>query len=119
MPAPLVFTPVVVRALAMGGAAALVLAAASSRRARPENDPPRSVDEAARDHGLDAAPEGGSAELSHSRGAAQARLGGRWRRIVRFGPGGPGLAVDAAALGRFRVRLLGRERRSRGGGASQ
>jgi hypothetical protein len=51
---------------------------------------------------MDGLPEGLTARSDEGDMAATARM----RRVVRLGPGGPGLAIDAALLGRVRVRRV-------------
>lgn len=36
----------------------------------------------------------------------QVNASGRWKRVIRFGTGGPGLEIDASGLGRLRVKAV-------------
>jgi hypothetical protein len=36
----------------------------------------------------------------------QANVNGRLRRVIRLGPGGPGVEIDASVLGRLRLRRV-------------
>ncbi|RME18016.1 MAG: hypothetical protein D6801_02190 [Alphaproteobacteria bacterium] len=51
---------------------------------------------------LDDLPEG----MTLRREPRQANVTGRLRRVVRLGEGGPGLEIDASALGRIRLRKV-------------
>lgn len=119
MPAPLIAHPLALRALAAGGAmvAAAALRAALRRRRNsgeaPSLRPLASARaEAVEDGALDRLEDGGTAEARHRAEGAESRARLRWRRTLRFGLDGPGVSVDAAAIGRLRVRLVGPERRS-------
>ncbi|GGD20800.1 hypothetical protein [Sinisalibacter lacisalsi] len=66
----------------------------------------RSVERGHRDQraedALDETPEG----LTARREAEQVNATGRMRRVIRFGEGGPGIEIDATALGRVRFRRV-------------
>ena len=51
---------------------------------------------------LDRLPEGVTAHRPRDRDQGNATV--RFRRVIRLGPDGPGIEIDAAALGRIRVR---------------
>lgn len=53
---------------------------------------------------LDAVPEGLGAARPHDRQQVNAEA--RWRRVVRFGTSGPGIEIDATALGRVSFRRV-------------
>lgn len=53
---------------------------------------------------LDEVPEG--ATLRQPADRDQINASWRFRRIIRLGTGGPGLDIDASALGRFRVKRV-------------
>ena len=44
--------------------------------------------------------------LGFRRDSDQVNGGGRVRRVIRVGPSGPGIEIDATALGRIRVRRV-------------
>jgi hypothetical protein len=91
---PVALAPLALTALRIG-AVALVVAALARRRGP-------SVLEAGREAALDDLPEGGSLRLDPQ--ARRMDAAGRWRRVLRLGADGPGLEVEAAALGRLRIR---------------
>lgn len=97
MPAPI--APLAWTAIRIGAMAAIALMAARSRAAQPRDPGPEDVlDDLA--EGLRATPQRAQDE--------NALLGeGRFRRVIRLGPTGPGLEIDAAALGRLRLRRVG------------
>lgn len=51
---------------------------------------------------LDNVPEG----LTARREAEQVNATGRFRRVIRLGPDGPGVEIDASATGRVRFRKV-------------
>ncbi|SDW10703.1 hypothetical protein [Roseicitreum antarcticum] len=53
---------------------------------------------------LDEVPEGATVRQPADRGQVNASM--RFRRIIRLGADGPGLDIDASALGRFRVKRV-------------
>jgi hypothetical protein len=91
---PLPLAPLALTALRIG-AVGLMVAALAARRTRAPLD-------AAREAALDDLPEGGS--LSVDPGSRRMDAAGRWRRTVRLGADGPGVELEAAALGRLRIR---------------
>jgi hypothetical protein len=98
MPAPLALSPLAWTALRLGAVAAVAIYAA--RRGPQPKD-------AAHEAVLDDLPEGVAA-APHAAEAERAMHGsGRFRRTIRLGPGGPGFEIDAAALGRLRLRRVG------------
>lgn len=50
--------------------------------------------------------EGVSVRHHRTRNAAQANADARLKRVIRFGANGPGVEIDASALGRVRIRKL-------------
>jgi hypothetical protein len=66
----------------------------------------RSVERGRRDQraedSFDETPEG----LTARRDAEQVNATGRLRRVIRFGQDGPGIEIDATALGRVRFRRV-------------
>ncbi|HKK36855.1 MAG TPA: hypothetical protein VJ994_11235 [Paracoccaceae bacterium] len=97
MPAPLVAAPAALKAVgyAAAGAATLWAIARARRAAGPRPD----AEEAA----LDALPQGLDVTYGPEAGRARSDLRGRWTRVLRLGPHGPGVAVDLAAMARLRV----------------
>jgi hypothetical protein len=96
MPLPaIIAAPFAVQAMQLGAAAALGFWLA--RRGGPER-----VDLPTED-ALDRLPEGADIRVDPDNGRADAEI--RARRILRV-VGGPGVAVDFAALARLRVRRL-------------
>lgn len=93
-----ILTPLALRALQVGGA--LALAAWVARRSRVDAGPER-LDMASED-ALDRVPEGADLRLDPANGRADAE--GRWRRVVRLGR--HGVEIEAAALGRLRLRRV-------------
>jgi hypothetical protein len=91
---PVSLAPLVVAALRIG-AVGVAIAALAARRGRAPLD-------AAREAALDDLPEGGSLTLDPE--ARRMDAAGRWRRTLRLGTGGPGFELEAAALGRLRIR---------------
>lgn len=53
---------------------------------------------------MDDLPDGMTAH--HARDRGQANATAKWRRVVRFGDGGPAFEIAAAAMGRFSVRRV-------------
>jgi len=98
MPAPLAFSPLAWTALRLGAVAALGLYASRKRGSEPKD--------ARNEATLDEMPEGIHAH-SHRAEAETALHGrGRLRRVFRVHRTGPGVEVDAAALGRLRFRRV-------------
>lgn len=98
MPAPLALGPLAWTALRMGAVAAVALYAARGR-SQPKD--------AAQDRMLDDLPEGVSARPHRAEDEGAMHGAGRFRRTFRLGPNGPGVEIDAAALGRLRLRRIG------------
>lgn len=98
MPAPIAIPPLAWTALRLGAMAAVAFYATRQRVSQPKD--------AEHEHVLDTLHEGVSA-APHAAEAERALHGsGRIRRVIRLGPGGPGIEIDAAALGRFRIRRV-------------
>jgi hypothetical protein len=97
MPAPLALSPLAWTALRIGAVAALAYYAA---RAKSE---PKDV---LRETVLDDLPEGVSAAPHRAEAEQGVHGAGRLKRTFRIGPNGPGVEVDAALLGRLRLRRV-------------
>ncbi|SDX35115.1 hypothetical protein SAMN05444336_104382 [Albimonas donghaensis] len=93
--------------VAAGAAVALAGWAAMRRARRADGGAPVAAIPGA-DAALDATPEGAEAgwRSASSRRAAETSASAAWRGTFRLGAHGPGLAIDAAALGRLRLGLL-------------
>lgn len=98
MPAPIALAPYAWTALRLGAMAAVTLYAARSRGSQPK-DPHV-------EHALDTLAEGVAASPHRAEGESGLNGEGRFRRIVRLGANGPAIEVDAAALGRVRLRRV-------------
>lgn len=98
MPAPILLSPLTWTALRIGAVAAVALYAARGR-SHPKD--------AVHEQVLDDLPEGVAARPHRAEAEGAMHGSGRFRRIFRLGPNGPGLEIDAAALGRLRLRRLG------------
>jgi len=90
--------PVAGVVLKYGPAAAAGVAALAYLRARPGLADPRAEDL------LDEVQEGIDATRSHEGRQVNGR--GRFRRVIRAGTRGPGVEIDAAFLGRLRMRRV-------------
>lgn len=97
MPAPIAFAPLAWTALRLGAVAAVAIYAA--RNGGPLKD---AHNEAA----LDGLPEGLRAEPHKTDEVRGVHGSGRFRRVFRLGASGPALEIDAAALGRLRLRRV-------------
>lgn len=98
MPPPLAIVPIAWTALRLGAVAAVALYATRVRISEPKD--------AEHEHVLDRLGEGIEG-VPHRAEAERALHGhGRFRRVVRFGPNGPAVEIDAAALGRLRLRRV-------------
>jgi hypothetical protein len=98
MPAPLALSPIAWTALRFGAMAAVAVYAARNRHSAPKV--------AEHEHVLDGLAEGIEAAPHVAEAERGLNGNGRIRRTFRFGPGGPGFEIDAAALGRLRVRRV-------------
>lgn len=96
MPAPLM--PVFWTVARVGAMAAVYVYANKRRLSQPK--------EVFREAALDEVPEGLDMQTHRAEGETAANAAGRWRRVVRFKEGGPGLEVDATWLGRIRFRKI-------------
>lgn len=98
MPAPIALSPLAWTALRLGAVAAVSLYAARSRVSDPKDPHHETV--------LDGLPEGH--EFHTHKAEAENGMHGRsrFRRVIRFGPTGPAVEIDAAALGRVRFRRV-------------
>ena len=91
---PLPLAPVAGLALRYGAVALATYALA--RNATPVRRDQRHED------AMDEMPEG----VGFRRDRDQVNGGGRMRRVIRFGPTGPGVEIDATVLSRIRVRRV-------------
>jgi len=98
MPAPLALGPLTWTALRIGAVAAVALYAARGR-SHPKDPAAEGV--------LDDLPEGVAARPHRAEDESGVHGSGRIRRTFRLRPNGPGLEIDAAALGRLRFRRVG------------
>lgn len=95
---PAALAPLAWTALRLGAVAAVAVIA-SRAASHPKDAQHQAV--------LDGLPEG---VLGHAHRAEDERAvhgQGRLRRVLRLKPGGPALEIDAAALGRVRLRRVG------------
>ena len=99
MPAPLVLSPLAMKAIGYGTVAALALYAARWRRG------PAS---AQREDALDGIEEGVEVHRASSPEERRWLASGRLRRVIRTGPDGPGIEIDFSTLARLRVRPVRR-----------
>lgn len=97
MPAPLVIGRLAWTALRLGSVAAVAFYAA--RHGGPLKD-------AHNEATLDGLPEGLRAEPHKSEAEQGVHGSGRFRRVFRLRSSGPGVEIDAAALGRLRLRRV-------------
>ena len=95
MAAPIV--PIAWTALRLGAVAALALYAARGRSQPKQAEHERVLDEL---------PEGIGTHPHRAEAETALHGQGRFRRVLRL-PSGPGIEVDAAALGRLRLRRVG------------
>jgi hypothetical protein len=98
MPAPLALSPLAWTALRLGAVAAVAVYAARNRESQPKDPVHEQV--------LDDLAEGISARPHRAEAEGAMHGTGRFRRVVRLGPNGPGIEIDAAALGRLRFRRV-------------
>lgn len=96
MPAPIAFSPLAWTVLRLGAVTAVAIYAARGRNSQPKD--------AHHERVLDDLPEGLRAASHRAEAETAMHSHGRFRRVVRFGRDGPGIEIDAAALGRIRVR---------------
>ena len=95
MPAPIAIAPIAIKTAALVAGAALTYAAVRARG-------PRTVD-AKREDMLDETPEGLLLDAGAEHDGARGDGDLRWKRAIRLGPTGPGVAVDLTLLVRLRV----------------
>ncbi|HMR54553.1 MAG TPA: hypothetical protein PKA33_19840 [Amaricoccus sp.] len=98
MPAPLALSPLAWTAIRLGAVAALGLYASRRRGSEPKD--------ARNEATLDEMPEGFHAHSHRAEAESAVHGRGRLRRVFRFRATGPGVEVDAAALGRLRFRRV-------------
>jgi len=89
--------PIAVTALRFGAVAAVAYYVA-----RKQSHLPTTTEEAAHED----VEEGVSYCHSRNQEGAQANADARIKRTIRFGAGGPGIEIDATALGRIRFRKV-------------
>lgn len=98
MPAPIALSPLAWTALRLGAVAAMAVYASRRSASQPKNAEHAQV--------LDDLPEGLGAHPHRAEAESGLHGAGRIRRTIRWGRTGPGIEIDAAALGRFRVRRV-------------
>ncbi len=96
---PFALTPFAWRAIRLGALAAAAVYASRQRASEPKD--------ARREQVLDDLPEGFTAHSHRAEAERGVHAAGRFRRVFRVGPQGAGLEIEAAGLGRFRVRRAG------------
>jgi hypothetical protein len=99
MPAPLALSPLAWTAIRVGALAAVALYASRNRTPEPKHAEQEMV--------LDGLDEGVAARPHRAEAERAVHGAGRFRRVLRLGPSGPALEIDAAALGRLRLRRVG------------
>jgi hypothetical protein len=99
MPLPIALSPLAWTAIRFGVVAAVGLYAARRGGGSEPKD-------ALHEHVLDDLPDGMAARPHRAEAERAMHTRGRYRRVIRFGPSGPGLEIDAAALGRVRLRRV-------------
>lgn len=99
MPAPLALSPLAWTAIRLGAVAAVTMFVSRNRESEPKDAGHETV--------LDDLPEGVSAAPHRAEAESALHGHGRFKRTIRLRPGGPGFEIDAAALGRFRLRRVG------------
>jgi len=92
---PFVLTPLAWRIFQLSLFAAMAVYASRQRGAQPKDVQREGV--------LDRLPEGLSGHAHKAEEERAVHAAGRFRRVLRFGPGA-GLEIEAAGLGRLRVR---------------
>ncbi len=95
---PFALSPFAWRTLRIGALAAMAVYA--SRRASHPKD-------AGHERVLDDLPEGLAAHAHRAEAERALHAAGRFRRVLRFGPQGPAVEIEAAGLGRVRLRRAG------------
>jgi hypothetical protein len=89
-------TPIAWRATQLILFAAMAVYASRARNSGPKN--------AAHQQVLDDLPEGVAAHAHRAEAERGVHATGRFRRILRLGPNGPAVEIEAAGLGRLRFR---------------
>lgn len=102
MPAPIALPPLALFALRAAAVGAVIAFAARRRSGEPR--------ELHREAALNDAPEGLELETERKPGEARLDAAGRFRRVIRLGRAGPGVEIDAAGLGRIRLRSVPADR---------
>ena len=92
---PILLSPFVWRAVQLGALAAMAVYA-SRQRAEPKDVEHERV--------LDGLPEGLAVSGHRAEAERGVHAAGRIRRVLRFGPRGAGLEIEASGLGRLRMR---------------
>lgn len=95
---PAALAPLAWTALRFGAVAAVAIVA-SRAASQPKDAEHQAV--------LDGLPEGMGGHAHRAEDERGVHGHGRLRRVLRLKPGGPALEIDAAALGRVRLRRVG------------
>ena len=94
---PFALSPLTWRLLRIGAVAAVAVYA--SRKGAPKN--------AGHEQVLDDLPEGLATHTHRAEAERGMHAAGRFRRVLRLGPQGPAMEIEAAGLGRVRLRRAG------------
>ncbi len=93
---PLALSPMTWRVLRIGAFAAMAVYASRQHASQPKD--------AEHDRTLDDVPEGLATHTHRSEAERGMHATGRFRRVLRLGPRGPAVEIEAAGLGRVRLR---------------
>ena len=96
---PLALSPMAWRVLRLGAFAAMAVYASRQRASQPKD--------AEHDRTLDELPDGLATHTHRSEAERAMHAAGRFRRVLRFGPQGPAVEIEASGLGRVRLRRAG------------
>lgn len=96
---PIALSPMTRRLIRLGAFAAMAVYASSQRASQPKH--------AEHERTLDELPDGLAAHAHRSEAERGMHAAGRFRRVLRLGPQGPAVEIDASGLGRVRVRRAG------------
>ncbi len=102
MPVPAALPPLAIYALRAAAVGAVIAYVARRREKGPRD--------LYRESALNDAPEGLELDAERKPGEARMDAAGRYRRVIRLGRNGPGIEIDAAGLGRLRLRPVRADR---------